>query len=126
MAGTEDESGSPRGSSFQAAAEEEPRLKYSLLGGESPRAAANGAAPATKLCVSDKVLAVGHRDGSVQLLDHLGNQVGWERSEGGPPLQGGTSGSANPAAAAACVVRPGHASSARQRMPHAAAHRSRF
>lgn len=71
----------------QDALEEEPRLKYSPLGGESPRAAASAGTPATRLCVSDKVLAVGHRDGSVQLLDHLGNQVRWAGREAGAPLQ---------------------------------------
>ena len=54
--------------------EEEPRLRYGPLGSESPRAAGAPTA-ACRLCVSDKVLAVGHRDGSVQLLDHLGDQV---------------------------------------------------
>lgn len=96
MAGSDTESGSPRGSRFRDALEEEPRLKYNSLGAESPRAAASAAAPATRLCVSDKVLAVGHRDGSVQLLDHLGNQVGWARTEGGPTQQGGRSAVANP------------------------------
>lgn len=54
--------------------EEEPRLRYGPLGSESPRAT-GAPTNACRLCVSDKVLAVGHRDGSVQLLDHLGDQV---------------------------------------------------
>lgn len=54
--------------------EEEPRLKYGPLGEESPRGHAVRAA--SRLCVSDKVLAVGHFNGSVQLLDHLGDEVG--------------------------------------------------
>ena len=61
-----------------AGQEHEPRLRYGPLGSESPRESAkpqHAASPATRLCVSDKVLAVGHRDGSVQLLDHLGNQA---------------------------------------------------
>lgn len=83
MAGSDAEGGSPRVSHSRDALEEEPRLKYNSLGAESPRAAVSAAAPATRLCVSDKVLAVGHRDGSVQLMDHLGNQVGWARTEAG-------------------------------------------
>ena len=70
----------------QAPLEEEPRLRYGPLGDESPRA--RPAPPgATRLAVSDKVLAVGHRDGSVRLLDHLGDQVrvlGPRRAEGMP------------------------------------------
>lgn len=54
--------------------EEEPRLRYGHLVSESP-GAAPAAAPTTRLCVSDKVLAVGRRDGTVQLLDHLGNKA---------------------------------------------------
>ena len=58
----------------QPTMEEEPRLKYApLVASESPRTPA--LAPATRLCVSDKVLAVGHQDGTVRLLDHLGNEV---------------------------------------------------
>lgn len=56
-----------------AGREDEPRLRYVPLGTEG--AAAPAASPATRLSASDKVLAVGHRDGSVTLLDHLGNQV---------------------------------------------------
>lgn len=82
MTGSEIEHESNGNLRSQAALEEEPRLKYSPLGGESPRAAACAGKPATRLCVSDKVLAVGHRDGSVQLLDHLGNQVRWGRPAG--------------------------------------------
>jgi hypothetical protein len=59
--------------------EEEPRLRYGPLGSESPRAA-GAPASACRLCVSDKVLAVGHQDGSVQLLDHLGDQVSRARA----------------------------------------------
>lgn len=77
MAGSEIEAENDGNLRSRAALEEEPRLKYNPLGGESPRAAAGAGKPATRLCVSDKVLAVGHRDGSVQLLDHLGNQVRW-------------------------------------------------
>ena len=57
--------------------EEEPRLRYGPLGSESPRATATPTS-ACRLCVSDKVLAVGRQDGSVQLLDHLGDQVSRE------------------------------------------------
>ena len=64
------------------AQEHEPRLKYEALDSGSPRAQTLHSA-ITRLCVSDKVLAVGRRDGSVQLLDHLGNQA----SGGGEPLR---------------------------------------
>ncbi|KAL4447636.1 hypothetical protein ABPG75_004855 [Micractinium tetrahymenae] len=56
------------------AGEEEPRLKYGPLGADSPRVAAVSAT-ASRLAVSDKVLAVGHRDGAVHLLSHQGDQV---------------------------------------------------
>lgn len=54
--------------------EEEPRLRYGSLDADAPYRPSQSTT--TRLCVSDKVLAVGHRDGTVELLDHLGNQVG--------------------------------------------------
>jgi WD40 repeat protein len=54
--------------------EEEPRLRYGSLDADAPHRPSQSTT--TRLCVSDKVLAVGHRDGTVELLDHLGNQVG--------------------------------------------------
>lgn len=56
------------------AGEEEPRLRYGPLIVESPRPTATGPA-STRLAVSDKVLAVGDRDGQVHLLSHQGDQV---------------------------------------------------
>ncbi|KAI3429426.1 hypothetical protein D9Q98_005520 [Chlorella vulgaris] len=53
--------------------EEEPRLRYGSLDADAPYRPSQSTT--TRLCVSDKVLAVGHRDGTVELLDHLGNQV---------------------------------------------------
>ena len=81
--------------------EEEPRLRYGPLGSESPRAARTPT-NACRLCVSDKVLAVGHQDGSVQLLDHLGDQVSREGARYWPAAG---SWSCPPAAAAAAAAR---------------------
>ena len=74
MSASEDASAAPCSAANRSGAqEEEPRLKYGPLGVESPRA--SPVLAATRLAVSDKVLAVGHLNGSVQLLDHLGDQV---------------------------------------------------
>lgn len=56
------------------AAEEEPRLRYGPLIDDSSRPATADPA-ATRLAVSDKVLAVGHQGGQVHLLSHQGDQV---------------------------------------------------
>ncbi|PSC74814.1 vacuolar sorting-associated 41-like protein [Micractinium conductrix] len=55
--------------------DEEPRLRYCPLGADSPRAQGAALHSATRLRVSEKLLAVGHADGRVNLLDQLGNQV---------------------------------------------------
>lgn len=60
------------------AAEEEPRLKYQRLEGDVPHVLR--AQAAARLCVSDKLLALGTASGSVHLLDYAGNEVGASRN----------------------------------------------
>jgi hypothetical protein len=55
-------------------AEEEPRLKYQRLGCDVAELLGNNAA--TCLCVSDKILALGTHNGTVHVLDYIGNEVG--------------------------------------------------
>lgn len=72
---TPEEDGLEASSSSTERSEEEPRLKFAPLCDEtSPRAQS---ACGTRLCVSNdgKVLALGHQNGVVVLLDCLGNQV---------------------------------------------------
>lgn len=54
--------------------EQEPRLKYERFGCDVPIILQRQAA--TRLCVSDKVLALGTHNGTVHLLDYDGNEVG--------------------------------------------------
>lgn len=54
-------------------AEEEPRLKYQRLDGDVPSVLKAHAA--SRLCVSDKMLALGTQNGGVHLLDYAGNEV---------------------------------------------------
>lgn len=53
--------------------EQEPRLTYGRFGADVPNILATEAA--CRLCVSDKVLALGTKDGAVHLLDYDGNKV---------------------------------------------------
>ena len=53
--------------------EEEPRLKYQRLGASVTEILEND--PASCLCVSDKILALGTHDGSIHVLDVSGNEV---------------------------------------------------
>ena len=53
--------------------EEEPRLKYQRLGCDVAELLGNNAA--TCLCVSDKILALGTHNGTVHVLDYIGNEV---------------------------------------------------
>ena len=57
--------------------EEEPRLKYRRL--EADVGDLLLETEAACLCVSEKMLALGTRDGSVHLLDYDGNEVGLSR-----------------------------------------------
>ena len=54
--------------------EEEPRLKYQRL--EADVGDLLLETEAACLCVSEKMLALGPREGSVHLLDYDGNEVG--------------------------------------------------
>jgi len=54
--------------------EQEPRLKYERFGCDVPAILRRQAA--TRLSVSDKVLALGTHNGTVHLLDYDGNEVG--------------------------------------------------
>jgi len=62
--------------------EEEPRLKYSAISCKSILLKDS----ATKLCVSDKVLALGTSNGAVFLLDYDGNQVGGHQKLHSQPI----------------------------------------
>ncbi len=53
--------------------EEEPRLKYQRLEADTGDLLLE--TEAACLCVSDKMLALGTRDGTVHLLDYDGNEV---------------------------------------------------
>ena len=53
--------------------EEEPLFKYARLGGDVPRLLSKDAA--TCLCVCERMVAVGSREGSVHVLDLQGNAV---------------------------------------------------
>ena len=53
--------------------ESEPRLSYAHFGADVPNILARN--PATCLCVSDKLLAMGTQSGAVYLLDYDGNKV---------------------------------------------------
>ena len=53
--------------------EEEPRLKYQRLGASVTEILEKD--PASCLCVSDKILALGTHDGTVHVLDINGNEV---------------------------------------------------
>ena len=53
--------------------EDEPRLKYQRMGGSVPSLLSNDAA--TCLAVADRMIALGTRNGTVHILDFLGNQV---------------------------------------------------
>ena len=70
MLGSAGTSGNPQASSV----EPEPRLKYQGFDGDLPTLLRSQ--EATRLCVSDKILALGTATGSVHLLDYSGNEVG--------------------------------------------------
>ncbi|CAN1131493.1 Vacuolar protein sorting-associated protein 41 homolog, partial [Linum perenne] len=53
--------------------EEEPRLKYQRMGGSIPSLLSNDAASC--IAVAERMIALGTRDGTVHILDFLGNQV---------------------------------------------------
>lgn len=53
--------------------EEEPRLKYQRMGGSIPSLLATDAASC--IAISDRMIALGTHDGTVHILDFLGNQV---------------------------------------------------
>lgn len=53
--------------------EDEPRLKYQRMGGSVPSLLSNDAA--TCLAVAQRMIALGTRNGSIHILDFLGNQV---------------------------------------------------
>lgn len=72
------------------AQEEEPRLRYGPLIDELQRSAATEGAAATRLAVSDKVLAVGLRGGQVHLLSHQGDQASLGNSRRRMPCPLGT------------------------------------
>lgn len=55
--------------------EEEPRLKYQRLGASVSDILEKD--PASCLCVSDKILALGTHDGTLHILDIHGNEVTW-------------------------------------------------
>jgi hypothetical protein len=55
------------------AVEQEPRLKYARFERDVPGIL--GRQAATRLCVSDKLLALGTRSGAVHVLDYGGNEV---------------------------------------------------
>ncbi len=57
----------------QDAAEYEPQLKYSALGGDVPELLSSTSV--TCLCLSDKILALGTEGGRVHVLDYEGNEV---------------------------------------------------
>lgn len=53
--------------------EEEPRLKYQRLGNSVPSILSNDASSC--LAVTQRMIALGTRNGSIHILDFLGNQV---------------------------------------------------
>lgn len=53
--------------------EEEPRLKYQRMGGSIPTLLSNDAASC--IAVAERMIALGTLDGTVHILDFLGNQV---------------------------------------------------
>ncbi|KAL8130077.1 hypothetical protein V2J09_019232 [Rumex salicifolius] len=53
--------------------EEEPRLKYQRMGGNVPTLLSTDAA--TCISISERMIALGTHDGTVHILDFLGNQV---------------------------------------------------
>lgn len=53
--------------------EEEPRLKYQRMGGNVPSLLSNDAASC--IAVAARMIALGTHDGTVHILDFLGNQV---------------------------------------------------
>ncbi|KAK4763529.1 hypothetical protein SAY87_012967 [Trapa incisa] len=53
--------------------EEEPRLKYQRMGGSIPSLLSNDAASC--ISVAERMIALGTHDGTVHILDFLGNQV---------------------------------------------------
>jgi hypothetical protein len=54
-------------------AEEEPRLKYQRMGGNVPALLSNDAASC--IAVAARMIALGTHDGTVRILDLLGNQA---------------------------------------------------
>ena len=70
MLGSAGSSGTPQAPNI----EPEPRLKYQGFDGDLPTLLRSQ--EATRLCVSDKILALGTTTGSVHLLDYSGNEVG--------------------------------------------------
>lgn len=54
-------------------AEEEPRLKYQRMGGNVPALLSNDAASC--IAVAARMIALGTHDGTVHILDFLGNQA---------------------------------------------------
>ena len=62
--------------------EHEPRLKYHQLGSDADTDSLLAEDAATCLCVSDKLLALGTKSGTVLILDYSGDKVehiGWPR-----------------------------------------------
>ena len=62
--------------------EHEPRLKYHRLGSDADADSLLAEDAATCLCVSDKLLALGTKSGTVLILDYSGDKVehnGWPR-----------------------------------------------
>lgn len=53
--------------------EEEPRLKYQRMGGNVPSLLSNDAASC--IAVAARMIALGTHDGTVHILDFLGNQA---------------------------------------------------
>ena len=53
--------------------EEEPRLKYQRMGGSIPSLLSSEAASC--IAVAERMIALGTYDGSIHILDFLGNQV---------------------------------------------------
>ena len=53
--------------------EEEPRLKYQRMGGSIPTLLSSDAASC--IAVAERMIALGTLDGTVHILDFLGNQV---------------------------------------------------
>ncbi|GAB4813865.1 hypothetical protein N2152v2_000911, partial [Parachlorella kessleri] len=78
MLGNSASSGTPQASNVEA----EPRLKYQGFDGDLPTLLRTR--EATRLCVSDKILALGTTTGSVHLLDYSGNEVKVYREHSGP------------------------------------------